>query len=173
MLDLRVLNYFLTVARTESITRAAKALHISQPTLSRQLREMEENLDKQLMIRGARRITLTEDGVLLRNRAEEILTLAMRAENEITSDTQEIAGDIYIGSAEAVSVRFITRTAYKLQQRHKDVRLHIRSGDARPILELLDKGLIDFAVVYGAVDGAKYEPLSCPKKDDWGGAHVP
>lgn len=168
MLDLRVLNYFLTVARTESITRAAEALHISQPSISRQLREMEESLGKQLMIRGARRITLTEDGVLLRNRAEEILTLAVRAENEIARDTQEIAGDIYIGSGEASSVRFITRTAYRLQQRHKDIRLHIRSGDARPTLELLDKGLIDFAAVYGAIDSAKYETLPCPEEDEWG-----
>lgn len=168
MLDLRVLNYFLTVARTESITRAAEALHLSQPTLSRQLREMEEALGKQLMIRGARRITLTEDGVLLRSRAEEILTLAQRTESELTNDTEEITGDIHIGSGEAASVHFITRTMHELQTRHPGIRLHIRSGDARPMLELLDKGLIDFAAIYGAVDGAKYETLSCPEEDDWG-----
>lgn len=168
MLDLRVLNYFLTVARTESITRAAEALHLSQPTLSRQLREMEESLGKQLMIRGARRITLTEDGVLLRSRAEEILTLAQRTENELTTDTEEITGDIHIGSGEAASVRFITRTVHELQTRHRGIRLHIRSGDARPMLELLDKGLIDFAAVYGAVDSAKYETLPCPEEDSWG-----
>lgn len=168
MLDLRVLNYFLTVARTESITRAAEALHLSQPTLSRQLREMEEALGKQLMIRGARRITLTEDGVLLRSRAEEILTLAQRTENELTTDTEEITGDIHIGSGEAASVRFITRTVHELQTRHPGIRLHIRSGDARPMLELLDKGLITFAAVYGAVDSAKYETLPCPEEDHWG-----
>lgn len=168
MLDLRVLNYFLTVARMESITRAAQSLHLSQPTLSRQLREMEETLGRQLMVRGARRITLTEDGVLLRKRAEEILTLAQRTEHELTSDTEDIAGDIHIGSGEAASVHFITRTAHALQTRHPAVHFHIRSGDARPMLELLDKGLIDFAAVYGAVDSAKYETLPCPEEDHWG-----
>ena len=168
MLDLRVLGYFLAVARTENITRAAEALHLSQPTLSRQLRELEEALGKPLMIRGTRRITLTEDGVLLRKRAEELLALAERAEQEVKSTAGHIAGDIHLGSAEAASVHFLTRAARALQRRAPAVRLHIRSGDARQVLELLDKGLIDFAAVYGSVDSTKYETLPCPDPDEWG-----
>lgn len=168
MLDLRVLNYFLAVAREESITRAAESLHLSQPTLSRQLREMEESLGRPLMVRGARRITLTDDGLLLKKRAEELLSLAQKAESELTGSLETLAGDVYIGSGEAASVHFLTQTARLLQERHPSVRFHIKSGDAAPLLELLDKGLLDFAVIYGHVDAEKYEMLACPTEDRWG-----
>ena len=168
MLDLRVLNYFLTVAREESITHAAEALHLSQPTLSRQLRDMEEMLGKELMIRGPRRITLTEEGLFLKKRAEEILSLASHTEEELRSDDTELNGNIRIGSAEADSVRFIMQTAHKLQSRYKNLHFHVTSGDGQAIMEALDKGLIDVAVIYGHVDTEKYEVLSCPYTDHWG-----
>lgn len=168
MLDLRVLNYFLTVAREESITHAAEALHLSQPTLSRQLRDMEEMLGKELMIRGPRRITLTEEGLFLKKRAEEILSLASHTEQELRSDDTELNGNIRIGSAESDSVRFIMQTAHKLQSHYKNLHFHVTSGDGQAIMEALDKGLIDIAVVYGHVDTEKYEVLPCPYTDHWG-----
>lgn len=168
MLDLRVLHYFLTVAREESITHAAEALHLSQPTLSRQLRDMENMLGKELMIRGPRRITLTEEGLFLKKRAEEILSLASHTEEELRSDDTELNGNIRIGSAEADSVRFIMQTAHKLQSRYKNLHFHVTSGDGQAIMEALDKGLIDVAVIYGHVDTDKYEVLPCPTVDRWG-----
>lgn len=168
MLDLRVLNYFLTVAREESITRAAEALHLSQPTLSRQLRDMEDMLGKELMIRGPRRITLTEDGLFLKKRAEEILSLASNTEQELRSDDTELNGHIHIGSAESDSVRFIMRTAHILQTQYPALHFDITSGDRPAMMELLDKGLIDMALIYGHVDTEKYEVLPCPATDRWG-----
>lgn len=168
MLDLRVLHYFLTVAREESITHAAEALHLSQPTLSRQLRDMENMLGKELMIRGPRRITLTEDGLFLKKRAEEILSLASHTEEELRSDDTELNGTIRIGSAESDSVRFLMQTAHKLQSRYKDLHFHVTSGDGPAMMELLDKSLIDMAVIYGHVDTDKYEVLPCPTVDRWG-----
>ena len=168
MLDLRVLNYFLTVAREESITRAAEALHLSQPTLSRQLRDMEEYLGKELMIRGPRRITLTEDGLFLKKRAEELLSLASNTEQELRSDDTELNGSIRIGSAEADSVRFLMHTAYKMQMKYPNLHFHVISGDGQQMMELLDKNLIDIAVVYGHVDTEKFEVLPSPTVDHWG-----
>lgn len=168
MLDLRVLNYFLTVAREESITHAAEALHLSQPTLSRQLRDMEEMLGKELMIRGPRRITLTEEGLFLKKRAEEILSLASHTEEELRSDDTELNGTIRIGSAESDSVRFLMHAAHDIQARYPHLHFHITSGDGQQMMELLDKSLIDMAVVYGHVDMDKYEVLPCPTVDRWG-----
>lgn len=167
MLDLRVLNYFLTVAREESITHAAEALHLSQPTLSRQLRDMEEMLGKELMIRGPRRITLTEEGLFLKKRAEEILSLASHTEEELRSDDTELNGAIRIGSAESDSVRFLMHAAHDIQARYPHLHFHITSGDGQQMMELLDKSLIDMAVVYGHVDTDKYEVLPCPTVDRW------
>lgn len=168
MLDFRVLNYFLTIAREESITRAAKALHLSQPTLSRQIKNMEDVLGKQLLIREPRRILLTEDGLLLRKRAEEILALVDKTENELLSDNDVLTGDIFIGSGEADNVHFITRTAHELQQQYPDIHFHIQSGAGALMMEQLDNGLIDFAVVYGNIDEKKYEKIPCQGSDAWG-----
>lgn len=168
MLDLRVLNYFLTVAREESITHAAEALHLSQPTLSRQLRDMEDMLGKELMIRGPRRITLTEDGLFLKKRAEELLSLASNTEQELRSNDAELNGTIRIGSAESDSVRFLMHAAHDIQARYPHLHFHITSGDGQQMMELLDKSLIDIAVVYGHVDTEKYEVLPCPTVDHWG-----
>ena len=167
MLDLRVLNYFLTVAREESITRAAEALPLSQPTLSRQLRDMEDMLGKELMIRGPRRITLTEDGLFLKKRAEEILSLASHTEQELRSDDTELNGHIHIGSAESDSVSIVMKTARTLQTKYPDLHFDITSGDRPAITELLDKGLIDIALMYGHIDTEKYEVLPCPTVDRW------
>ena len=167
-MELRVLQYFLAVAREQNISAAAQSLHLTQPTLSRQLRELEEALGKQLMIRGNRKITLTEEGMLLRKRAEEILELADRTEKEIMQSADTVSGDIYIGTGETDGVRQIARTAHQLQQSYPGIHFHIVSGDAVDVCERLDKGLLDFGVLLGDMDKAKNHYLELPMKDTWG-----
>ncbi len=166
-MEIRVLKYFIAIAREQSILAAAESLHLSQPTLSRQIKDMEEELGKQLFIRGSRKITLTEEGMILRKRAEEILDLVQKTENEITlSDL--ICGDIFIGTGETDGVRFIAKSAKMLKEQYPDIHYHIVSGDSVDIIEKLDRGLIDFAVLVGNVDISKYNYMKLPIKDMWG-----
>ena len=167
-MELRVLQYFLAVAREQNISAAAQSLHLTQPTLSRQLRELEEELGKQLMIRGNRKITLTEDGMLLRKRAEEILELVGRTEQEIMRSDDTVSGDIYIGTGETDGVRQIARTAHRLQKGCPGIRFHIVSGDAVDVCERLDKGLLDFGVLLGDMDKTRYHYMELPMRDTWG-----
>ncbi|WP_409015652.1 LysR family transcriptional regulator [Anaerostipes caccae] len=170
-MELRVLHYFLAIAQEQSIVRAAESLHLSQPTLSTQIKNMEKELGKQLLIRGtkgSRKITLTEEGMILRKRAEEILDLVKKTECEITSADDIIMGDIYIGTGETDGVRLIAKTAGKLQKICPGIHFHISSGNAAFVMEKLDKGLLDFGVVFGTVDLTKYNALKLPDKDVWG-----
>lgn len=167
-MELRVLQYFLAVTREQSISGAAEALHLSQPTLSRQLKDMEDELGKQLMIRGNRKVTLTEEGMILRKRAEEILDLVQKTEQEISLSDDIIAGDVYIGAGETDAVHLLAKAARQLQQSYPDIHYHISSGDSSDVLERLDKGLIDFGLLFGPVDTAKYEYLEFPVKDVYG-----
>lgn len=170
-MELRLLQYFLAVAREESISAAAQSLHISQPALSTQLKALEEELGKQLLIRGTkgfRRVMLTEEGMLLRKRAEEILSLVRRTEEEITGPEETIAGDVVIGAGETEAVRLVARAARELQERHPDLRCHISSGNAEYVLEYLDKGLFDFGLLFREPDLRKYEILPLPVRDRWG-----
>lgn len=170
-MELRVLTYFLAVAREQSIIRAAESLHLSQPTLSTQIRALEKELGKQLLIRGAkgtRKVMLTEEGMILRKRAEEILSLVQKTEREISISDQIIVGDVYIGTGETDAVRFIARTAKELYESYPGIRYHISSGNASFVNEQLDKGLIDFGIVFGNVDPAKYNSIELPFKDTWG-----
>lgn len=170
-MELRVLQYFLAVAREQSIVRAAKSLHLSQPTLSTQIKGMEEELGKQLLIRGtkgSRKITLTEEGMILRKRAEEILNLVQKAKKEITLSDQVVVGDVYIGTGETDAVRLIARTARSLYEIYPGIHYHIASGNADFVLEQLEKGLIDFGVIFGPVDQTKYNTMQIPYKDVWG-----
>ena len=167
-MELRVLQYFLAVAREQNISAAAQSLHLTQPTLSRQLRELEEELGKQLMVRGNRKITLTEEGMLLRKRAEEILELVDRTEQEVMRSDDAVSGDIYIGTGETDGVRQIARAANHLQACYPGIRFHIVSGDAVDVCERLDKGLLDFGVLLGDIDKIKYHYMELPMKDTWG-----
>ena len=167
-MELRVLQYFLAVAKEQNISAAAQSLHLTPPTLSRQLRELEEELGKELMIRGSRKITLTEDGMLLRKRAEEILELVDRTQQEIMRSDDAVSGDIYIGTGETDGVRQIARTANQLQEAYPGIRFHIVSGDAVDVCEQLDKGLLDFGVLLGDIDKMKYHYMELPMKDTWG-----
>lgn len=167
-MELRVLQYFLAVTREQSISGAAESLHLSQPTLSRQLKDLENELGKQLLIRGNRRITLTEEGMILRKRAEEIMELVKKAEDEVSLSDETIAGDITIGAGETDGVRFLTKAAHTLQKDCPLVHFHIISGDKVAVTEAMDKGLIDFGLLLGEIDTIKYEYLRIPYKDTWG-----
>ena len=164
-MEFRELRYFLAVAREENITRAAESLHIAQPSLSKQLMELEKKLGKQLLIRGKRKITLTEEGVLLRKRAEEIVDLVEKTEHEISYDLEETMGDIYIGGSIPESVLSV---AAKLREKYSGIRFHFYSGDALDVSERLDHGSLDFAVMLEPVDNVKYDFLSLPDCSEWG-----
>ncbi len=168
-MDIRILQYFLAVAREESITKAAESLHMTQPPLSRQLKELEEELGKQLLIRGSKKVTLTDAGVLLRQRAEELVDLMNKTTNELTSSDYDISGDIYIGGGESDAISFLAQIACDLQLEYPHIHYHIYSGDAERVTEKLDKGLIDFGLfVASPADIEKYNYIRLPVKDRWG-----
>ena len=170
-MELRVLHYFLAVAREQSISGAAQSLHLSQPTLSTQIKALEKELGKQLLIRGtpgSRKVTLTEEGMILRKRAEEILALVKRTEHDVALAEQTIAGDDYIGAGETDGIRLLTRVAQTVQDQYPDIHFHISSGDGTDVLEDLDKGLIDFGLLLQPVDITKYEMLELPVRESWG-----
>lgn len=170
-MELRVLGYFLAVAREQSIVRAAESLHLSQPTLSTQIKSLEEELGKQLLIRGSkgtRKVTLTEEGMILRKRAEEILSLVQKTEREISFSDEMIVGDVCIGTGETDAVRFIARAAKELYVSYPGIHYHISSGNSDFVSEQLDKGLIDFGIIFGNVDHAKYNSIELPFRDIWG-----
>lgn len=167
-MDIRVLQYFLAVAREESITRAAEALQMTQPPLSRQLKDLEEELGKQLLIRGSKKVTLTEDGMLLRKRAEELIELMEKTKAELASSDDNIQGEIYIGGGETDAVSLFAQTAGKLQESYPLIHYHIYSGDAEIVMEKLDKGLIDFGLLVGPVDVSRYDYMRLPVSDIWG-----
>ena len=170
-MELRTLQYFLAVAREQSISAAAQSLHLSQPTLSTQLKALEQQLGKQLLVRGAkgsRKVTLTEEGMILRKRAEEILGLVRKAEAEQTQSDPTLAGDVYIGAGETEGVRLLARAAEAIRSRSPQVRFHIASGNWVFVMEQLDKGLIDFGLAYATPDTAKYNAVPIPHKDLWG-----
>lgn len=167
-MDIRVLEYFLAVAREESITKAAEFLNMTQPPLSRQLKDLEKELGKQLLVRGSKKITLTEDGMLLRKRAEELVDLMEKTKAELTGSDETIGGDIYIGGGETDAVLSFAATAKELQEKYPMIHYHLYSGDAEMVMEKLDKGLIDFGLLVGPVDVSKYEYIRLPIRDTWG-----
>jgi len=167
-LDIRILQYFLAVAREESITKAAETLHMTQPPLSRQLKDLEKELGKQLFIRGSKKVTLTEDGMLLRKRAEEMISLMEKTRAELSSSDKNINGEIYIGGGETDAISFFARAAGNLHKKSPMIHYHIYSGDSERVLERLDKGLIDFGLLIGSVDIERYNYMKLPIADTWG-----
>lgn len=168
-MEVRVLQYFLAVAREESISGAAESLHLTQPTLSRQLMDLEAELGKKLLIRGSRKVTLTEEGVLLRKRAEEILDLVEKTRSELReTDEADITGDIYIGGGETDAMRLIARTARELQTAYPRIRYHLYSGNGEDVSERLDKGLLDLGILVKPFDIKKYDSIQLPATDIWG-----
>lgn len=169
-MEIRVLRYFLAVAREESISKAAENLHITQPTLSRQLIELEEQLGCRLLNRSKRhhKITLTDEGILLRKRAEEIIALVDKTEGEFLQTNDVISGDIYIGGGETDAMRLIAKTARNLRNEYPHIRYHLFSGNADDVTEKLDKGLLDFGILIEAANTDKYNYVRLPMTDRWG-----
>ncbi|MCI8507319.1 MAG: LysR family transcriptional regulator [Lachnospiraceae bacterium] len=167
-MDIRVLQYFLAVAREESITKAAESLNMTQPPLSRQLKELEEELGKQLLIRGNRKVTLTEEGMILRKRAEEMVELMEKTKSEVSSSGKNIRGEIYIGGGETEGMRLIAKIAEKMKTKHPHICYHLFSGNADDVTERLDRGLLDFGILIDPADIKKYDFIKLPTKDKWG-----
>lgn len=168
-METRVLRYFLAVAQEGSVTRAARALHLTQPTLSRQIRELEEELGQTLFSRGGRELSLTREGLLLRQRAEEIVGLAEITEKEFRSlGEKTVSGDLSIGCGESKALSFVTDALKVLQDEHPLIIPHFFSGNGEIVMDRLDKGLLDFAVLMGAENTERYYSLPFPNHDTWG-----
>lgn len=163
-MDIRLLIYFLAVAREENVTRAAENLHIAQPSLSKQLMELENEVGKQLLVRGKRKITLTEDGILLRKRAEEIVALLEKTEAELRSGTS-VQGEVSIGG---MPTKQILSAAAEVRKAHPEVQFRFYASDATDVTEKLDHGSLDFAVLLTPVDEVKYESVVLGEFYRWG-----
>ncbi len=167
-MEIRTLRYFLAVAREENMTRAAEYLHVTQPTLSKQIQALEEELGKKLFIRHSFRIELTEEGALLRKRAEDLVSMADKIIGEFVALDDVTGGDIYLGLAESCQIRYLARAIKQLKEICPGLRYHITSGDTEQVTEKLDKGVLDFAVLAEEPDTSKYRSLRFPEADVWG-----
>lgn len=167
-MEIRVLRYFLEVAREGSITHAAQRLHISQPTLSKQLKDLEGELGKKLFTRSSFSVRLTEEGMLLRKRAEDILDMVDKTEEEFKAFGAVAGGDIYIGCAESEGIKHLARCIKAVKEQNPGIRVHLYSGDTNDLAGRLEQGLLDFAVIAQAVDLSKYNYLELPWADIWG-----
>lgn len=166
-MELRVLRYFLAVAREGNITGAANFLHLTQPTLSRQIRDLENELGCQLLIRKSHCVVLTPEGMRLRKRAEEIIAMVEKTEAEFSAEPT-VSGDIYIGGGETEAVRHIAKIIRELQLVYPDIHYHLYSGNAEDVTERLDKGLLDFGILIQPADISKYDCINLPGSDRWG-----
>ncbi len=167
-MEIRVLRYFLAVAREGTIVGAAKFLHVTQPTLSRQLQDLEEELGQQLFLRSNRSITLTPEGHFLRKRAEEILEIVSRTEGDFNAMGENIGGSVHIGGGESKAMRLIAETIGELRKEYPDIRYNLYSGNAEDVVERLDKGILDFGILIQPVDISKYDSVTLPVRDVWG-----
>lgn len=167
-MELRVLNYFLMVAREENITKAAQLLHVTQPTLSRQLMQLEEELGVKLFHRGKHSVSLTEDGMLLRRRALELVALSEKTKMELQHKKEMPTGEIAIGCGETKSMSILSENMVSFRQKHPLVQFSIYSAIADDIKERIEKGLLDMGLLVEPVDISKYEFIRLPLKEQWG-----
>ena len=167
-MEIRTLRYFLAVAREENMSRAAEQLHVTQPTLSKALKSLEEELGKKLFTRHSFSIALTEEGVLLRDRAEDLVSMADKIEQEFLSLDDITGGDLYFGLAESWQIRHLAREIREFKKAYPDLRYHITSGDTEQVTEKLDKGLLDFAAIFEIPDVRKYNYIQFPEADYFG-----
>ena len=167
-MEIRTLRYFLAVAREENMTRAAETLHVTQPALSKQLKSLEEELGKKLFTRHSFSIKLTDEGMLLRNRAEDLVSMADKIEKEFISLDDITGGDLFFGLAESYQISYLAREISKFKERYPGLKYHITSGDTEQVAEKLDKGLLDFTVLAETPDSSKYEYIEFPEADIWG-----
>ena len=167
-MEIRTLRYFLAVAREENMTRAAEILHVTQPTLSKQLKSLEEELGKKLFTRHSFSIKLTDEGILLHDRAEDLVQMADKIEKEFLSLDDITGGELYFGLAESYQIKYLARAIKVFKEQYPTLHYHITSGDTEQIADKLDKGLLDFLVLAELPDNRKYEYISFPESDVWG-----
>ena len=167
-MEIRTLRYFLAVAREENMSRAAEILHVTQPTLSKRLKSLEDELGKKLFTRHSFSIELTDEGVLLRNRAEDLIAMADKIEKEFVSLDDITGGELYLGLAESWQIKYLARTIKEFKTKYPNLRYHITSGDTEQIADKLDKGILDFLVLAENPDPRKYEYIEFPQPDIWG-----
>ena len=167
-MELRVLKYFLTVADEGNITRAADILHVTQPTLSRQMMELEEEMGTPLLIRGKRSVTLTDEGFLFKQQAETIVELADKLEHTFTDRKDIICGTIRIGATEALGGRTLAVYMKEFREKYPNVQFDLYNGMADNIKEMLERGLLDLGLVLEPIDTAKFEYVRLPQKETWG-----
>lgn len=167
-MELRTLRSFLAVAREGNVTRAARQLHITQPALSRQLGDLEREMGCELLVREPRGVTLTEQGMLLRKRADEIVSLADRTERELRAPAAEVEGDVWVGGGESRAMALVAQVAARIASEHPGVRLRIHSGNGTDVMERVERGLLDFGVVFGKEPDGRCESLRLAHEDRWG-----
>ena len=167
-MEIRTLRYFLAVAREENMTRASETLHVTQPTLSKALKALEDELGKKLFERHSFSISLTEEGALLRDRAEDLVTMADKIEKEFVSLDDITGGELFLGLAESYQIKYIADAIKALKKRYPKLRYHITSGDTEQVADKLQKGLLDFVVLAEEPDPNKYDFLPLPEADVWG-----
>ena len=167
-MELRVLRYFIEVAREQNITAAAERLHVTQPTLSKQLIDLENELGKKLFVRGKRRTVLTEDGQFLYRRAQEIVDIADKTEAAFRATDEAIAGDVSVGCGETEGILPVIEAMKRVRAAHPDVRFHLYSGNGEDVSARLDDGLVDFGLFVGNIDLDKYDYIRLPYRDTWG-----
>lgn len=166
-MEIRVLRYFLTVVREESITKASEVLHITQPTLSRQLAQMEEEIGVKLFSRGTRKISLTNEGILLRRRAEEILQLVDKTEKELVEQEELVEGRVSIGCGEIASVQLLPEMFRSFRDKYPRVSFDIFTATADMVKEQMDRGLLDLGLLLEPVDVEKYDFIRFDMKENW------
>lgn len=167
-MELRVLHYFLAIAREENFTRAAEQLHVTQPTLSRQIADLEQELGVKLFIRSNHHIVLTEDGMILKRRAQEILSLADKTKRDFLRGDENLEGVISIGSGEFLSTRILTDCIAQFRKKHPLVQFEIYSGNAGNIRDRIERGLLDVGLMTEPIDIRKYAFITMPVKEQWG-----
>ena len=155
-MEIRTLRYFLAVAREENMSRAAETLHVTQPTLSKQLKALEDELGKKLFTRHSFSIELTDEGILLRDRAEDLIAMADKIEQEFISLDDITGGDLYLGLAESYQIKYLARSIKDFKEKYPNLHYHITSGDTEQIADKLDKGLLDFLVLAEDPDPRKH-----------------
>lgn len=167
-MEIRVLRYFLEIARVGNMSRAAETLHISQPTLSKQMKELEEELGKKLFRRGSVGLTLTDEGMLLRKRAEDILDMVDKTTDEFNALDTVTGGEVHIGCAESHQIKYLARIIKEFRKDYPLFRYHLTSGNTEQVVERLDRGLLDFAVIVEPPNLSKYNYIEVPETNTWG-----
>lgn len=167
-MEIRVLRYFLEIARAGNMSRAAETLHVSQPTLSKQMKDLEQELGKKLFRRGSTSLSLTDEGMLLRKRAEDILGMVDKTADEFKALDDITGGEVRIGCAESHQIKYLARTIKVFKKSYPLFRYHLTSGNTEQVVERLDRGLIDFAVIVEPPNLSKYNYLEIPEANTWG-----